>query len=346
MLKPNKMSHNGVEMSEFLAGEDLSNRIRNVVEGGDVKCAVAFWGDNRFEIAADQMQNWKIACDLSMGATSPEELRRLGAPRNKNLRYFMGLHSKVYISDRGVVVGSANASARALGFDGRPAFLLEAGTFHASDSDVWIAASNWFNGVFDKSSQIDQAALEEAGGRYRPPAINIGRPLAEMTILEQIAAAPDHYEATGIGFVIFGRVNNAEERQNAAQQALVIANAAGIEEERVLNWRARGVFTDWGNLGNLSPRFVAFYLGPNGGRRVDCHEVVLRDAENRNFFTKIPVPHLATVTKDRFPHQLEEADWMILQEIQAKLGDGGAIFTARSFADALRGSYAAEQERQ
>lgn len=330
-------------MSEFLVGEELSDRIRDVVGGNGVKCAVAFWSDNRFEIATEQVRDWKIICDLSMGATSPDELRRFGAPENENLRYFTGLHSKVYISDRGVVVGSANASARALGLDGRPAFLLEAGTFHAKDTDVWKVASDWFMSVFGKSSQVDEDALEDADRRYRHPAIAAGTPLAGMTILQQIAAAPDYYEASGIGFVICGSMNDLEGRQEAARQALEIANDAGIDEERMLNWRAGYVFTGWGDLGNLSSRFVEFYLGPRGRRAVVRHEVVLRHHREGNFFTE-PTDRtrpITTVAGVPFPSQLEPNDWAILEAIQEgdDVDDGAAIFTARTFSEALRRAY-------
>lgn len=51
-----------------------------------------------------------------MQATTQAALIALGAPHNERLLHLDGLHAKVYLSRRGAVVCSANASSNGIGF--------------------------------------------------------------------------------------------------------------------------------------------------------------------------------------------------------------------------------------
>lgn len=152
---------------KFLAGTQLSAAIRHITAGKDVCCAVAFWGDG----AAGELfggiidRSARIICDLSMGGTNPRELRTLGAPTNAHLRYRDGVHAKVYLSDRGVVIASANASDRGVGFKLEPARLIEAGVLAPHDESrgsIWAQAFRWFEKQWPKATKVDKAALARA----------------------------------------------------------------------------------------------------------------------------------------------------------------------------------------
>ena len=80
---------------------------------------------------------------MTRGGTSPKALVALGATKNKQLRHVPDLHAKVYISDRGVVVGSANASSNGIGFDADPG-LIEAGMLLRPDDAGFAEAAAWF----------------------------------------------------------------------------------------------------------------------------------------------------------------------------------------------------------
>lgn len=135
-------------MTKFLFGKKLSKKIKQVVRGGDLRCAVAFWGfgvvQELFETDTLERKDVRIICDLSMGGTNPATLRALGAPFNNKIKYLDGLHAKVYISNVGAVIGSANASRNGIGFDGAEAGLIEAGTYVAPETQSWIAINEWF----------------------------------------------------------------------------------------------------------------------------------------------------------------------------------------------------------
>lgn len=154
-------------MGQFLAGDDLSQKIKEVVRGANARCAVAFWGKDAVkELFGPEPFEWsdvRIVCDLSMGGTNPATLRALGAPENSNIRYRDGLHAKVFLSDKGAIVGSANASNNGIGFTGGNAQLLEAGTYHSQDSDTWRAIRGWFSELSERDSkQVDARALNAA----------------------------------------------------------------------------------------------------------------------------------------------------------------------------------------
>ncbi|RBI69030.1 hypothetical protein DQW77_15925 [Roseovarius sp. TE539] len=155
-------------MAEFLFGDDLSNRIREVARRPDARCAVAFWGIGAaYEVFGgefDQRDDVKIICDISMGGTNPLTLRQLGAPENNYLKYKDKLHAKTYLSEEGLVVGSANASSNGIGRSGRPAGLVEAGSFFPVGSPEWQEANRWFCSLWDEEGclKVDQQALERA----------------------------------------------------------------------------------------------------------------------------------------------------------------------------------------
>lgn len=154
-------------MGRFLYGEELSAKIREVMQGNEPCLAVAFWGDGAVqELFGNEdidFDSLKVVCDLSMGGTNPETLRHLGAPSNENLRYLRGLHAKVYISTSGVVITSANASNNGIGFMGADAALIEAGVFFEDETDEWFQSVMWFQQeIWTEANPVDTEALNTA----------------------------------------------------------------------------------------------------------------------------------------------------------------------------------------
>lgn len=158
-------------MTEFLIGGALGDRIRNIARGGDARLAVAFWGKGAagelFGPGHLDRDDLRIVCDLGMGATNPEALAELGAPRRDGLRHRPGLHGKVYLSAAGLVVGSANASSNGIGLGADPAGLIEVGTFSAAGSPAWQAAAAWFETLWARAEAIDAAAMDSAWANWR-----------------------------------------------------------------------------------------------------------------------------------------------------------------------------------
>lgn len=97
----------------------------------------------------------KIICDISMGGTNPDELRKLGAPDNQNLRYIRDFHAKAYLSDNGTVVTSANASNNGIGFGGSGAGLIEAGYFTTEIESI----GDWFELQWSDAQSVNKQTL-------------------------------------------------------------------------------------------------------------------------------------------------------------------------------------------
>ena len=207
------------QAGEFLSGSSLASRITAVSKGKRVRCAVAFWSAD----GVDQVfpkglpRDAKLVCDISMGSTSADALISLGAPYNQCVRHSVGMHAKVFISDCGLVVGSANASASALGGDGRSPPNMEAGTFHAPGSRSWTAAVHWFDELFSNATLVDDEEVRWARLIFRPnPPASHPRKLAPGSLLDLVAAASFRFLRVGFAFTS----EYIEPAQNAEVRAL------------------------------------------------------------------------------------------------------------------------------
>lgn len=229
-------------MAEFLYGEALSERIRDVVRGKNLRCAVAFWGAGAVEELfgneiLDREDVW-IVCDISMGGTNPDTLCALGAPNNENLGHIEGLHAKLYHSDAGMVVGSANASRNGIGFMNNAAGLVESGMFIKSGTKTWKAARTWFEeDVWSQSTEIDEPTLMTAQITWRNRYFANNRPpFRQAREVENIREFLD-YNSREHGLVYLAWFEEDDEGVNFNDDA-----PADIRNETNENWMnfARG----------------------------------------------------------------------------------------------------------
>ena len=264
-------------MARFLEGEHLGAAIREVLSGDDVRCAVAFWGRgacNELFGTPERARAARILCDISMGGTNPDELVRLGAPANDGLRHVPGLHAKAYMSDRGLVVTSANASDNGIGF-GRKPTLVECGTRHPATSSTYRDAASWFEDLWsEKAEVIDTEALEAATEAWKAGRRN-HRDLASMadrpsTLLRRIAADPLTFR--GVGIVFTTGESDADDVAIASLSAVEADDALPVpalsDRDRALlaRWKPGDLFTNWSDAeANAWPRlFLCAHRGHRG----------------------------------------------------------------------------------
>lgn len=335
----------GLMMAEFLTGGALTNRIRMIVDADIVKCAVAYWGSHHFFHEVESHVDWKILCDIQMGSTSPRALRELGAPGNPNIKFMDGLHAKVYLSEVGVIVGSANASAGGLGFDGRPARLLEAGTFHKPQGSIWNDVSVWFDEIFEKASTVDQAALDVAERNFRP--LICPFPREDLSILQQIAADPEYFSRNRIGFLICRTPATQEEIEVAARE--VADNEDGLDVEVFSNWEQERSFIGWNrsDIDNLNINFIEFYFEVDGNERIILsHNLVHSFIEVNNeglghFYTRKPNACFRMPSGMVFNNIITPEEWAVLLDIGNNvIGCGESVVLQPSvFAEMLRDAF-------
>lgn len=257
----------------FLSGAQLGSAIAEVVGGSEVRCAVAFWGTGAVEhlfgsgMAASKA---RIICDLSLGATNPDELRQLGAPANRRLRQIERLHAKVYLSKRGAVVCSANASNNGIGFND-VAGLVEAGVRLAPGTPAYEEARAWLRRLWRRAEIVDQSALDRAtttwnrrAGSHKTPLPVSALPSAP-SLFSTVAANPARYR--GIGFVFTtGRATIAErdeacEALDRRDAALPVSLLSRDDRRKLREWNVGDLFTGWSesDLDAWPRRFVCIH---------------------------------------------------------------------------------------
>lgn len=240
-------------MGDFVAEANLSEAIREVCKGKDIKIACAFWGLGAARaLGLKGKKNAQIICDVSMGGTNPKELRELGAPDNPNLKVMPGLHAKVYLSSRGGVVCSANASNNGVGFLDNGGALTEAGIRVAHASPEWKSAEKWFVGTFRSSKQVSDCELTLAEDFWSRRRQGDGMlPLCESEdIFDCALTNPSLW--TGWGFVFTQWPSRAER--------LSIANEIGGRVE------GQDFFVDWSeaDIARWPLHFVNVHRDENG----------------------------------------------------------------------------------
>jgi hypothetical protein len=248
--------------SDFLSGDCMTEVLKRVARGRGARIATAFWSkvgiDELFGPAG--MGGASIVCDIAMGSTSPKALEALGAPGNDDLRHHERLHAKVFISDEGLVVGSANVSNAALGTGHLSRWQLEAGTFHAAHSPAWSQAVEWFDALHGRSPGVGQDELDWAGIVYRPPLPGPRGAPRRGSLLDLVAVAPVKF--AGVSFVVARMLSTDKQIKRALKSAKALGT--GIPAKEIDAWPRSSMFTDWEStdVDKWKKTFVEFWIGP------------------------------------------------------------------------------------
>lgn len=158
--------------TEFLDSRNsITQKISDLFQNSrDIRCIVAFWGKGALELFAgmddERLRKVKIVCNLTTGGTNPSVIQEL---LNKNIavRHNPTLHSKVYWTDRGVIVGSANASANGLSLESvAQDGWLEAGV-HSNRQSTIEKVKLYVDEIWGKAKKIRPKDLEEAKRNWR-----------------------------------------------------------------------------------------------------------------------------------------------------------------------------------
>jgi hypothetical protein len=182
----------------FLTGAALSARIRKVMKGNKPRMCVAFLGPEWVTELFDGStpSELRVICDLKMGMTPKSALIAGGAPDNKALRYLQDteMHAKVYLSEGGAVVCSANASSRALSATNR----IEDGLWIGPETDAYAQVAEQFEARYQDGTVVDQTALEVAPLSVFAPGDKQELP-AGLTLDEALRRNPQAFH--GIRFI-------------------------------------------------------------------------------------------------------------------------------------------------
>lgn len=262
-------------MAKFLTGDVLSEEIKRVLNGRDCRCAVAFWGRGAKQAlfgGKKLARSTRIICEIGMGGTNPLELGLLGAPTNKAVRHARGLHAKIYLSDRGAIVGSANASENGIGFSAG-AGLVEAGIFLRPTSAAFAEAKAWVHALFYGAEVVDQSALDLCAEAWRrrskADGVQAGaeRRPKDKSLLEAVWANPERFR--GVGFVFTnGRTTQADRDIGASavlaqDQNLDRPLLTDDDRSDLAGWPVGHVFSGWAkeDVSGWPERFICAHRG-------------------------------------------------------------------------------------
>jgi hypothetical protein len=158
----------------FLDGPAAEVAIRRLLsEAKFLRAAVAYWGDGavgRLGIEGLTTRDVQIVCDVLSGGCNPKEVQRIqAAVGSDNVKRCDRLHAKVWITDRGPVIGSSNASCNGLGSEAdEMSGSIEANLFVDEPSTV-SEIKAWFDVTITPRSQIITAGdLKIAQRRWSP----------------------------------------------------------------------------------------------------------------------------------------------------------------------------------
>jgi hypothetical protein len=319
-------------MARFVAGGELGEAIKDIFAGTDVRCAVAYWGSgiaSAFTPTAGSSAA-RIICDITRGGTSPKALVDLGAPKNNNLRHVPDLHAKVYMSHRGAVIGSANASSNGIGFDAAPG-LIEAGIFVYPHDDAYSKAAIWFETLWKPSKKVGKEALDLATRRFRPGRMPERRNVRAGSLLDQIAADPDRFAEISIVLVHNPSTSKDRDRSRSAMIA-----AYPEEEQAILRMPDDGMFIGWNarDLARWRRSFIELWMPRDrlfcSGRRAWYFHDKTGTVMSRRYW-----PAVRSVVEGDFPDpaQIAVADHKTVRRLLDKHDD--VLFTARELAAAL-----------
>lgn len=249
---------------KYLTSAGLAERIREVVAGENPWMCVAFlgptWTEELFDGTAPP-EDLRVVCDLRMGMTAQTALRVGGAPNNNRLRHLPNqqMHAKIYASDRGAIVCSANASHAALSSGDR----VEDGVWLPPGGEAYRKAKKTFQRRFSEAVPVDAKALasapEHLGGDQ---AID---PENAPTLLQLIRHHPEEFK--GIRFV-FSNEDVAKAVKEGAKAIMEeeLARDGGATEGTAAAPPKYDYFSDWDKKEADWPGlFISVYQQLNGG---------------------------------------------------------------------------------
>jgi len=203
-------------VTKLVTEEAALTEIKKLGKGQKVRFAVAFWGTNSVDkLKVKATAGAEILCNLQSGCCDPDEIENLTKMNGVKVLAHSSLHAKVYISPKGALVGSSNASTNGLAMDGnlagswREANLLVANEPLLADLDTWFA-ERWAEGKKITNPML-AAARKKWEDRKRRNVIGTHSEDG-LTLLGSAIRSPGEYDGLPIYIAI--------SKQNASKEAI------------------------------------------------------------------------------------------------------------------------------
>jgi hypothetical protein len=166
-----------------------------------ITIAAPFFGDGALTQLGLEKSAAKLTviCDLFSGGCNPHEIKKFLNPES-DLRTHDRLHAKIYLTDKGVVIGSANPSANGLGFEGNELDgQIEACVYSEEPNTVRAWKQFVEDEIYPKSRKIEKSDIQKAkwlweSKRNARTRVNLG------TLLETMKSDQEYFKDKRISF--------------------------------------------------------------------------------------------------------------------------------------------------
>lgn len=243
-------------MHSFIADDGYLGAVRDAIANAQrIDVAVAFWGAGADELFDGVNVPTRILCNLLSGGTNPAPLRTLLESPHIELRHTAKLHAKVIMTDKAVIVGSANFSTNGLHYEGHELDGWHEAGILTDESNLVEQAGVWFEQrwVASEKDVITLAALDEAEQLWRSSREH--RPTGPRKPFNKLRKA-DLLDRP-IHLVLWS--------DDASDPATRVFNAKKEEwEQEGIRTQGLSFFEDWETLPE-DAYLIDVHVGPRGG---------------------------------------------------------------------------------
>jgi hypothetical protein len=200
-------------MQRLITEKYIVKEVRSLIQNcDDVRMAVAYWGkDSITNLGLNATKGLWVVCDINSGACNPSEINSL--IQKYDVRTLDKLHSKVYWTANGVIIGSSNASTGGFATLDEPQGNFEANIF-TDDKAIIREVGLWLADIKKQSCVITKTMLENARKKWpkRPASQSL-----PTSLLAAFRANPEYFPNRNAHLVVY-QGNESVEARYARQE--------------------------------------------------------------------------------------------------------------------------------
>ncbi len=224
----------------------------------DATLAVAFWGDGAIgELGLDNRSKSagpvSIICNLKMGGTNPDEIASLMKISGVKVQQCDRLHGKVYLFENEAMVGSSNASANGLSFQGRDALGWDEANIMVDDPAQISSIRDWIANLACRDINDDDMVKAERVWKSRRR--TICATVIDRSIEDVLKDGSASLAGRGVYVVVH-------------QEAMTKAGLAELKKVQRDYGPKVDAYEGWDEL-PTNGTLISFFRGPKGGLKYD-----------------------------------------------------------------------------
>lgn len=212
---------------EFVDAHGAKQRVRDLLRSSaKADLVVAFWGDGAIDELGirDCSLPLHIVCNLETGSTNPSVIAELQKMARQKAGITVAqndrLHSKIYLFDDTVIIGSSNASTNGLAFEGGELTHWMEANVVSSDPGLLKATREWIDALGRREISAADLKRARAAWKARRSIVRMPRDVS-TTILEAMRFEPEAIAGLPIFLAVYeGDLSDeAKDREQALKRS-------------------------------------------------------------------------------------------------------------------------------